>query len=37
VCKANEDARHDAAQNAILAAYEACKNNCHHQGAGGSF
>ena len=33
-CRAAENARHDAAQQAIEAAYVACQNSCHNQGGG---
>jgi hypothetical protein len=33
-CKSAENARHLAAQHAIDAARDACKANCHKQGAG---
>jgi len=33
-CLANEDARHQAAVNAIQAQRKACQDNCHHQGGG---
>ena len=33
-CRAAEIARHDAALQAIEAAYVACQNSCHNQGGG---
>ena len=33
-CRAAENARHDAALQAIEAAYVACQNSCHNQGSG---
>ena len=33
-CLANEDARHQAAVNAIQAQRQRCQDNCHHQGSG---
>jgi hypothetical protein len=33
-CRAAENARHDAALQAINAAYAACQNSCHSQGGG---
>lgn len=33
-CRAAENARHDAAQQVIEAAYVACQNACHNQGGG---
>ena len=34
LCLANEDARHQAAVNAIQAQRKQCQDNCHHQGGG---
>lgn len=34
-CLEEERRRHDAAEDAIEAAYRACKAGCHHQGGGG--
>ena len=33
-CLGEENARHDAAEDAIKAAYRACVNGCHDQGGG---
>jgi hypothetical protein len=33
-CLSEEKARHDAAEDAIEAAYRACVNGCHNQGGG---
>ena len=33
-CLANEDARHQAAVDAIQAQRQRCQDNCHHQGSG---
>ena len=33
-CLANDEARHEAAVNAIQAARTTCQANCHHQGGG---
>jgi len=33
-CHSEEKARHDAAEDAIDAAYRACVNGCHNQGGG---
>lgn len=34
VCKANEEARHEAAVAAIQEQRKLCQNGCHHQGGG---
>lgn len=34
-CLREERRRHEAAEDAIEAAYRACRQGCHHQGGGG--